>query len=38
MHNERRLLNHLSPDEAAELETLLTTWLACFETPRETPT
>jgi hypothetical protein len=38
MRNERRLLNHLSPDDAAELEKLLTTWLACFETPRETPT
>lgn len=38
MRNERRLLDHLSPDDAAELERLLTTWLACFETPRETPT
>lgn len=38
MRNERRLLDHLSPDDAAELERLLAAWLACFETPRETPT
>jgi DNA-binding MarR family transcriptional regulator len=38
MRNERRLLDHLSPGDAAELEKLLTTWLAYFETPRETPT
>jgi DNA-binding MarR family transcriptional regulator len=38
MRNERRLLDHLSPGDAAELERLLTTWLAYFETPRETPT
>jgi DNA-binding MarR family transcriptional regulator len=38
MRNERRLLDHLSPEDAAELEKLLTTWLACFETPRETQT
>ncbi|WP_424530074.1 MarR family winged helix-turn-helix transcriptional regulator [Sphaerisporangium viridialbum] len=36
MRNERRLLDHLTPEEAAQLESLLTTWLACFETPRET--
>ncbi|WP_405145963.1 MarR family transcriptional regulator [Sphaerisporangium sp. NBC_01403] len=36
MRNERRLLDHLTPEEAAQLESLLTTWLACFETPRQT--
>ncbi|PZG16718.1 MarR family transcriptional regulator [Micromonospora craterilacus] len=34
MRNERRLLDLLSPDEAAQLESLLATWLAGFETPR----
>ena len=33
MRNERRLLDNLSPDDAADLEKLLTTWLACFESP-----
>lgn len=33
MRNERRLLDDLSPEEAALLETLLTTWLARFEAP-----
>lgn len=33
MHNERRLLDGLSPEDAALLESLLTTWLARFETP-----
>lgn len=33
MRNERRLLDHLSADEAASLETLLTTWLARVEQP-----
>ncbi len=33
MRNERRLLDLLTPDDAARLEALLTTWLACFETP-----
>ncbi|MFC0531247.1 MarR family winged helix-turn-helix transcriptional regulator [Phytohabitans kaempferiae] len=28
MHNERRLLSALSPEEAAQLEALLTAWLA----------
>lgn len=31
MRNERRLLDQLSPDDAARLETILTTWLARFE-------
>ncbi|MDH2428307.1 MarR family transcriptional regulator [Sphaerisporangium sp. TRM90804] len=35
MRNERRLLDHLTPEEAARLEALLTTWLACFEAPRQ---
>ncbi|GAA4535808.1 MULTISPECIES: MarR family winged helix-turn-helix transcriptional regulator [Nonomuraea] len=34
MRNERRLLDCLPPEEAAQLESLLATWLACFETPR----
>ncbi|MFI6712411.1 MarR family winged helix-turn-helix transcriptional regulator [Nonomuraea sp. NPDC050478] len=34
MRNERRLLDCLPPEEAAQLEALLATWLACFETPR----
>jgi DNA-binding MarR family transcriptional regulator len=34
MRNERRLLDCLTPEDAAQLESLLTTWLACFETPR----
>lgn len=33
MRNERRLLDYLTPEEADQLESLLTTWLACFETP-----
>ncbi|MFI7672901.1 MarR family winged helix-turn-helix transcriptional regulator [Actinophytocola sp. NPDC049390] len=33
MRNERRLLDGLSPEDAAALEALLTTWLARFETP-----
>ncbi|MFF5895001.1 MarR family winged helix-turn-helix transcriptional regulator [Streptomyces argenteolus] len=33
MRNERRLLDALSPEEAAQLETLLTTWLARVEPP-----
>jgi DNA-binding MarR family transcriptional regulator len=33
MRNERRLLDHLTPEEAAQLESLLATWLARFETP-----
>ncbi|MEV4381632.1 MarR family transcriptional regulator [Streptosporangium sp. NPDC049644] len=33
MRNERRLLDELTPEEAAHLESLLTTWLARFETP-----
>jgi DNA-binding MarR family transcriptional regulator len=33
MRNERRLVDHLTPQDAAQLESLLTTWLACFETP-----
>ena len=33
MHNERRLLDALTPDEATQLETLLTRWLARFERP-----
>ncbi|NUW30767.1 MarR family transcriptional regulator [Nonomuraea sp. SMC257] len=31
--NERRLLDCLTPEEAAQMERLLTTWLACFESP-----
>jgi len=34
MRNERRLLDCLTPQEADQLESLLATWLACFETPR----
>ncbi|MEV0233406.1 MarR family transcriptional regulator [Nonomuraea sp. NPDC050786] len=34
MANERRLLDGLSPEQAAQLESLLTTWLACFEAPQ----
>ncbi|MFE6687705.1 MarR family winged helix-turn-helix transcriptional regulator [Streptomyces sp. NPDC057743] len=37
MHNERALLDTLTPDEAAQLETLLTTWLARIEPPQDTP-
>ncbi|MEU4561088.1 MarR family transcriptional regulator [Actinoplanes sp. NPDC023936] len=33
MRNERRLLDQLTPEQAAALESLLTTWLAAFETP-----
>jgi DNA-binding MarR family transcriptional regulator len=35
MHNERRLLDGLSAQDAAALEALLTTWLARFETPHD---
>jgi DNA-binding MarR family transcriptional regulator len=38
MRNERRLLDHLTPEQAAHLESLLATWLACFETPLQTET
>ncbi|GIM88390.1 MarR family winged helix-turn-helix transcriptional regulator [Paractinoplanes toevensis] len=31
MRNERRLLDQLSPEDAARLEAILTTWLAGFE-------
>ncbi|WP_224059245.1 MarR family winged helix-turn-helix transcriptional regulator [Streptomyces kanamyceticus] len=33
MHNERRLLDALTPDEATAVETLLTGWLARVEQP-----
>jgi DNA-binding MarR family transcriptional regulator len=33
MRNERRLLDELEPAEVAQLEVLLTTWLARFEAP-----
>lgn len=33
MHNERRLLDLLTPTEAETLETLLTTWLSRMEHP-----
>ncbi|HKT02850.1 MAG TPA: MarR family transcriptional regulator [Rugosimonospora sp.] len=33
MRNERRLLDCLPPEEAAQLERLLANWLACFEAP-----
>ncbi|MEU8223264.1 MarR family transcriptional regulator [Kribbella sp. NPDC048915] len=36
MANERRLLEALSPDETAQLERLLTTWLAYLEPPGAT--
>ena len=35
MHNERRLLDLLTPAEAETLEALLTTWLARLEPPSE---
>jgi DNA-binding MarR family transcriptional regulator len=35
MSNERRLVDALSPEDATLLESLLTTWLARFETPRD---
>ncbi|MFI7618483.1 MarR family winged helix-turn-helix transcriptional regulator [Nonomuraea terrae] len=35
MRNERRLVDLLAPEDAAHLEALLATWLACFETPME---
>ncbi|MCX5410447.1 MarR family winged helix-turn-helix transcriptional regulator [Streptomyces sp. NBC_00059] len=34
MRNERALLDALSPEEAGQLESLLTTWLARVEPPR----
>ncbi|MCP2324569.1 DNA-binding MarR family transcriptional regulator [Hamadaea flava] len=37
MRNERRLLDLLTPEQARQLESLLTTWLACFESPLPTP-
>lgn len=37
MRNERRLLDLLTPEQAGQLESLLTTWLACFESPLPTP-
>lgn len=36
MRNERRLLDHLTPDDAARLESILGTWLASFEAPLQT--
>jgi len=33
MRNERRLLDQLTPQEAAQMEQLLTKWLARFEEP-----
>jgi hypothetical protein len=33
MRNERRLLDHLTPEDAAQLESLLAKWLAHFESP-----
>lgn len=35
MHNERRLLDELSTEDATALESLLTGWLARFETPHD---
>jgi len=35
MHNERRLLDELSTEDAAALEPLLARWLARFETPHD---
>lgn len=37
MRNERRLLDCLSAEQAAQMESLLTQWLACFETPAGLP-
>lgn len=37
MRNERRLLDHLTPEDAAQLESLLAKWLAHFESPIGTP-
>ncbi|WP_327369636.1 MarR family winged helix-turn-helix transcriptional regulator [Streptomyces sp. NBC_01217] len=37
MRNERRLLNTLSREEAAQLEILLTAWLGRMEPPQEAP-
>jgi DNA-binding MarR family transcriptional regulator len=36
MRNERRLLDHLTPEDAARLEPILAAWLACFEQPPPT--
>ncbi|GAA4672813.1 MarR family winged helix-turn-helix transcriptional regulator [Phytohabitans rumicis] len=33
MRNERRLLDHLTPEQASQLESLLATWLSHFEAP-----
>ncbi|MET8047896.1 MarR family transcriptional regulator [Streptosporangium sp. NPDC005286] len=38
IRNERRLLDELTPEEAAQLESLLATWLTRFETPLRTDT
>jgi DNA-binding MarR family transcriptional regulator len=38
MRNERRLLDYLTPQDATQLESLLSGWLAYFETPQRTPT
>ncbi|MEP7024292.1 MAG: MarR family transcriptional regulator [Actinomycetota bacterium] len=37
MHNERRLLDQLTAADAAQLESLLTAWLAHFEAPWPAP-
>lgn len=36
MRNERRLLDDLTPEEARQLESLLTVWLGRFEAPIQT--
>jgi DNA-binding MarR family transcriptional regulator len=36
MRNERRLLDELTPEEARQLESLLTVWLGRFEAPIQT--
>ncbi|NRQ33820.1 MarR family transcriptional regulator [Nonomuraea sp. NN258] len=35
MRNEHRLVAELTPEQAAQLQALLTAWLACFESPIE---
>ncbi|NGO79713.1 MarR family transcriptional regulator [Streptomyces sp. YC504] len=37
MRNERALMDAVSPEEAAQLETLLTAWLARLDTPPDQP-
>ncbi|MCK7623272.1 MarR family transcriptional regulator [Streptomyces sp. RS10V-4] len=37
MRNERTLLDALTPDQAAQMETLLTAWLAHLEPPHPAP-